>query len=83
MFKNCYLVQILSTVGDTWINLTQMTIHFCRHFLNVTESCALLARNESVRHEAETLLKDFAVSFEKGEGNKLVGAHNTHNQVSF
>lgn len=44
--------------GETWINLTQTTVNFCRHFLNVSESCALLSRNESVRHEAETLLKN-------------------------
>lgn len=31
--------------GDTWINLTQSTVNFCRHFLSVTESCAILGKN--------------------------------------
>lgn len=44
--------------GDTWINLTQSTVNFCRHFLTVTESCGLLAKNESLKIHAETLLKD-------------------------
>lgn len=44
--------------GDTWINLTQSTVNFCRHFMSVTESCGLLAKNESLRMKAEMLLKD-------------------------
>jgi hypothetical protein len=44
--------------GDTWINLTQSTVNFCRHFMSVTESCALLARNETLRNNVEILLKD-------------------------
>lgn len=44
--------------GDTWINLTQSTVNFCRHFLTVTDSCGLLAKNESLKIHAETLLKD-------------------------
>lgn len=44
--------------GDTWINLTQSTVNFCRHFMSVTESCALLARNDSLKNNVEVLLKD-------------------------
>lgn len=44
--------------GDTWINLTQSTVNFCRHFLNVCESCALLAKNEALHSHVEVLLKD-------------------------
>lgn len=44
--------------GDTWINLTQSTVNFCRHFLNICESCALLAKNEALRSNVEALLKD-------------------------
>lgn len=44
--------------GDTWINLTQSTVNFCRHFMSITESCGLLARNESLRNNVEILLKD-------------------------
>lgn len=39
-----------------------MTLNFCRHFINVTDSCGLLAKNESVRHESETLLKDLFIA---------------------
>lgn len=44
--------------GDTWINLSQSTIQFCKQFLDVTKSCATLARNESLRVDVEMLLKD-------------------------
>lgn len=44
--------------GDTWINLTQSTVNFCRHFLNICESCALLAKNEALHSNVEVLLKD-------------------------
>lgn len=44
--------------GDTWINLTQTTVNFCRHFLSVTESCASLAKNDSLAMNAEILLRD-------------------------
>ncbi len=44
--------------GDTWINLTQTTVNFCRHFLSVTESCGLLAKNETLKMNVELLLRD-------------------------
>lgn len=44
--------------GDTWINLTASTVNFCRHFLGVTESCGLLAKNETLKLNVEVLLKD-------------------------
>lgn len=48
--------------GDTWINLTQSTVNFCRHYLSVCESCALLAKIESLRTHVEVLLKDLFVA---------------------
>lgn len=44
--------------GDTWINLTQTTVNFCRHFLTVTEYCGILGHYESLKLNAELLLKD-------------------------
>lgn len=44
--------------GDTWINLSYATIQFCKQFLDVTKSCATLAKNESLRLDVENLLKD-------------------------
>ncbi|KAG4076121.1 hypothetical protein HA402_011467 [Bradysia odoriphaga] len=44
--------------GDTWINLTQTTVNFCRHFLSVTESCGYLAKNETLKVNVEMLLRD-------------------------
>lgn len=44
--------------GDTWINLTQTTVNFCRHFLSVTESCGYLAKNETLKINVEVLLRD-------------------------
>ncbi|XP_053693594.1 exocyst complex component 8 [Sabethes cyaneus] len=44
--------------GDTWINLTQTTVNFCRHFLTTTESCAYLAKYDSLKGDAEVLLKE-------------------------
>ncbi|XP_055541614.1 exocyst complex component 8 [Wyeomyia smithii] len=44
--------------GDTWINLTQTTVNFCRHFLTTTESCAYLAKYDSLKGDAEALLKE-------------------------
>ncbi|XP_055375200.1 exocyst complex component 8 [Condylostylus longicornis] len=44
--------------GDTWINLTQCTVNFCRHFLSVNESCAFLAKNEALKMSVEILLRD-------------------------
>uniref|UniRef100_A0A1Q3F7J3 Exocyst complex component 8 n=1 Tax=Culex tarsalis TaxID=7177 RepID=A0A1Q3F7J3_CULTA len=44
--------------GDTWINLTQTTVNFCRHFLTTAESCAHLAKYDSLKLDAELLLKE-------------------------
>lgn len=44
--------------GDTWISLTQSTVNFCRHFLSICESCAVLAKMEAIRDPVETLLRD-------------------------
>lgn len=44
--------------GDTWINLTQTIVNFCRHFLSVTESCGYLAKNETLKMNVEVLLRD-------------------------
>lgn len=44
--------------GDTWINLTQSTVNFCRHFLSICESCAILAKMEAIRPHTQTLLQD-------------------------
>lgn len=44
--------------GDTWINLTQSTVSFCRHYLSVCDSCALLAKIEALRPHVEVLLRD-------------------------
>lgn len=44
--------------GDTFFNLTQATVNFCRHFLSVTESCGYLAKNETLKINVELLLRD-------------------------
>lgn len=44
--------------GDTWINLTQSTVSFCRHFLIVTESCGYLAKNDVLKTKVEVVLKE-------------------------
>lgn len=44
--------------GDTWINLTQSTVNFCRHYLSICESCAILAKIEALRSHTQTLLQD-------------------------
>lgn len=48
--------------GDTWINLTQSTVNFCRHFLSVTESCATIGKNTILKPDCEQLLKDLFIS---------------------
>ncbi|XP_058450299.1 exocyst complex component 8 isoform X2 [Malaya genurostris] len=44
--------------GDTWLNLTQTTVNFCRHFLTTAESCAYLAKYDSLKLDTEILLKE-------------------------
>lgn len=48
--------------GDTWINLTQSTVNFCRHFLSVTESCAIIGKNSILKPDCEQLLKDLFIT---------------------
>ncbi|XP_055847539.1 exocyst complex component 8 [Episyrphus balteatus] len=47
--------------GDTFVNLTQSTVNFCRHFLSLTESCGILAKNETLRLSVEMLLRDLFI----------------------
>ncbi|XP_063704483.1 exocyst complex component 8 isoform X2 [Culicoides brevitarsis] len=54
-------IQMLVT-GETWINLSQTTLNFCRNFINITDSCALLAKNESIKFESENLLKEIFIA---------------------
>lgn len=48
--------------GDTWINLTQSTVNFCRHYMTICESCAILAKIEALRPNVEQLLNDMFVA---------------------
>lgn len=48
--------------GDTFINLTQSTVNFCRHFLNVTDSCAVIGKNSILKPACERLLRDLFVA---------------------
>jgi exocyst complex component 8 len=48
--------------GDTWINLTQSTVNFCRHFLSITESCAIIGKNSILKPDCEQLLKDLFIT---------------------
>ncbi|XP_070493868.1 exocyst complex component 8 [Chironomus tepperi] len=48
--------------GDTFINLTQSTVNFCRHFLSVTESCAIIGKNSVLKPDCEKLLRDLFVT---------------------
>lgn len=48
--------------GDTFINLTQFTVNFCRLFLSVTESCAIIGRNSILKPDCEKLLRDLFVT---------------------
>ncbi|KAG5671753.1 hypothetical protein PVAND_001932 [Polypedilum vanderplanki] len=47
--------------GDTFINLSQSTVNFCRHFLKTTESCAIIGRNNILKPDCEKLLRDLFV----------------------
>lgn len=64
--------------GDTWINLTQSSVNFCRHFMSVTESCALLARNESLKNNVEILLKDLFLAQYSAKPNPNVAVDVSH-----
>lgn len=48
--------------GDTWINLTQSTVNFCRHFLSCCDNCAKIGKNTILKPDCEKLLKDLFVT---------------------
>lgn len=48
--------------GDTWINLTQSTVNFSRHFLTITEQCGIIAKYESLKLKGETLMQDLFIT---------------------
>uniref|UniRef100_A0A1L8DVZ4 Putative exocyst complex subunit n=1 Tax=Nyssomyia neivai TaxID=330878 RepID=A0A1L8DVZ4_9DIPT len=48
--------------GDTFINLTQSTVNFCRQFFVTTLSCATLAKYETLKFDAEILVKELFVA---------------------
>ncbi|XP_036342888.1 exocyst complex component 8-like [Rhagoletis pomonella] len=50
------------TTGDTWINLTQSTVMFTRHYLQLTAQCAYLAKSEVLWPSLEVLLRDLMVA---------------------
>ena len=50
------------TTGDTWINLTQSTIAFTRHYLQLTQYCGYLAKSEVLSPCLEKLLKDMLLA---------------------
>lgn len=45
-------------IGDTWINLTQSTVNFTKHFLQINNHCAHLAKGESLVACCQLLLRD-------------------------
>lgn len=47
--------------GDIFINLSQSTVDFCRHFLIISESCAIIGRNSILKPDCEKLLRDLFV----------------------
>ncbi|XP_059621396.1 exocyst complex component 8 [Phlebotomus argentipes] len=48
--------------GDTFISLTQSTVNFCRQFFVTTLSCATLAKYETLKQDAEVLVKELFVA---------------------
>lgn len=50
------------TTGDTWINLTQSTVLFTRHYLQLTTQCAHLAKIEVLWPSLEVLLRDLMMA---------------------
>ncbi|XP_055716486.1 exocyst complex component 8 [Phlebotomus papatasi] len=48
--------------GDTFINLTQSTVNFCRQFFITTLSCATLAKYETLKFDAEVLVKELFIA---------------------
>lgn len=50
------------TTGETWINLTQSTVNFTRHFLQLTQHCGYLAKSEVLSQSLELLLRDLLLA---------------------
>ncbi|KAH8382529.1 hypothetical protein KR009_004001 [Drosophila setifemur] len=48
--------------GDTWMNLTQSTVVFIRHFLQLTEHCGCLAKCETLLQMLEMVLRELFVA---------------------
>ncbi|SPP89575.1 exocyst complex component 8 [Drosophila guanche] len=48
--------------GDTWINLTQSTVVFIRHFLQLIEHCGGLAKCETLLQKLDLLLKELFIA---------------------
>ncbi|XP_073814639.1 exocyst complex component Exo84 [Musca autumnalis] len=48
--------------GDTWINLTQSTLNFTRHYLQLTSHCAYLSKSEALSKSCQMLLKELIVA---------------------
>ncbi|XP_065354706.1 exocyst complex component 8 [Calliphora vicina] len=46
------------TTGDTWINLTQSTVNFTRHYLQLTQYSGYLAKSEALSQSCQILLRD-------------------------
>lgn len=46
------------TTGDTWINLTQSSVNFTRHFLQLTQYSGYLAKSEALSQCCQVLLRD-------------------------
>lgn len=44
--------------GDTWINLTQSTVNFTRHYLQLTQYSSYLAKSEALSQSCQILLRD-------------------------
>lgn len=45
--------------GESYLSLTQSTVQFCEHFINVTNSCAIIGKNHVLKPLCEKILQDF------------------------
>ncbi|KAL9888253.1 exocyst complex component Exo84 [Glossina fuscipes fuscipes] len=57
-FDNLGMDMRAHATGDTWINLTQSTVNFTRHFLQVVNHCAYLSKSEALSPSCQILLSD-------------------------
>lgn len=48
--------------GETYFSLTQSTVQFCQHYLNVTKSCAVIGKNYVLKPNCEKILIDFFIT---------------------